>query len=119
MASAPLVAPAATPLTAPSAIRPPERQGTTSAHRPAATDPFRPAGQGVHVLRHLLDPERLGLGTATADGPRGTFTAARLVCVGHGGHTTCEWSGTFRSADGIEPEACTSPTTTKKPVKAT
>ncbi|WP_103532213.1 hypothetical protein [Streptomyces sp. SM11] len=37
---------------------------------------------------------------ATADGPRGTFTAARLVCVGHGGHTTCEWSGTFRSDDG-------------------
>ncbi|MBT2895966.1 hypothetical protein [Streptomyces sp. McG3] len=37
---------------------------------------------------------------ATADGPRGTFTAARLVCVGHSGHTTCEWSGTFRSDDG-------------------
>lgn len=37
---------------------------------------------------------------ATADGPRGTFTAARLVCVGHSGHTSCEWSGTFRSDDG-------------------
>lgn len=37
---------------------------------------------------------------ATADGPRGTFTAARLVCAGHAGHTTCEWSGTFRSTDG-------------------
>ncbi|MFJ9887135.1 hypothetical protein [Streptomyces sp. NPDC091287] len=37
---------------------------------------------------------------ATADGPRGTFTAARLVCVGHSGHSTCEWSGTFRSDDG-------------------
>nr|ANY94477.1 hypothetical protein [Streptomyces sp. CB02366] len=38
--------------------------------------------------------------TATADGPRGTFTAVRLVCAGHAGHTTCEWLGTFRSADG-------------------
>ncbi|MFD3657547.1 hypothetical protein ACTU45_05405 [Streptomyces sp. 24-1644] len=37
---------------------------------------------------------------ATADGPRGIFTAARLVCAGHAGHTTCEWSGTFRSVDG-------------------
>ncbi len=37
---------------------------------------------------------------ATADGPRGTFTAARLVCAGHSGHTTCEWAGTFRSDDG-------------------
>ncbi|MEU5716474.1 hypothetical protein AB0G71_11905 [Streptomyces sp. NPDC020403] len=36
---------------------------------------------------------------ATADGPRGTFTATRLVCAGHAGHTTCEWSGTFRSTD--------------------
>nr|WP_260611383.1 hypothetical protein [Streptomyces sp. WAC04770] len=37
---------------------------------------------------------------ATMDGPRGTFTAARLVCVTHGGHSSCEWSGTFRSDDG-------------------
>lgn len=37
---------------------------------------------------------------ATADGPRGTFTAARLMCFGHAGHTTCEWTGTFRSDDG-------------------
>ncbi|WP_069170199.1 hypothetical protein [Streptomyces griseus] len=36
---------------------------------------------------------------ATANGPRGTFTATRLVCAGHAGHTTCEWSGTFRSTD--------------------
>ncbi|MFJ5049787.1 hypothetical protein [Streptomyces sp. NPDC088719] len=39
---------------------------------------------------------------ATADGPRGTFTAARLVCAGHSGHTTCEWSGTFQSLDGTQ-----------------
>ncbi|AWL90746.1 hypothetical protein BF14_034135 [Streptomyces griseus] len=38
--------------------------------------------------------------TATADGPLGTFTATRLVCAGHAGHTTCEWLGTFRSTDG-------------------
>ncbi|HWU06621.1 MAG TPA: hypothetical protein VN520_09600 [Streptomyces sp.] len=38
--------------------------------------------------------------TVTADGPRGTFTAERLSCVSHPGHETCEWSGTFRSADG-------------------
>ncbi|MCX4970598.1 hypothetical protein OHA98_38790 [Streptomyces sp. NBC_00654] len=37
---------------------------------------------------------------ATADGPRGTFTAGRLSCVSHPGHETCEWSGTFRSTDG-------------------
>lgn len=37
---------------------------------------------------------------ATADGPQGIFTATRLVCAGHAGHTTCEWSGTFRSNDG-------------------
>ncbi|WP_326702320.1 hypothetical protein [Streptomyces cyaneofuscatus] len=37
---------------------------------------------------------------ATANGPRGTFTAAHLVCVGHSGHTSCEWSGTFHSDDG-------------------
>ncbi|MDX3385238.1 hypothetical protein PV682_27745 [Streptomyces niveiscabiei] len=38
--------------------------------------------------------------TATADGPRGTFTARHLTCSGHAGHTACEWSGTFRSDDG-------------------
>ncbi|MFI1890284.1 hypothetical protein [Streptomyces jumonjinensis] len=37
---------------------------------------------------------------ATGEGTTGTFTAARLGCVGHGGHETCEWTGTFRSADG-------------------
>jgi hypothetical protein len=37
---------------------------------------------------------------ATADGVDGTFTAGRLTCVSHPGHETCEWTGTFRSADG-------------------
>jgi hypothetical protein len=37
---------------------------------------------------------------ATADGVGGTFTAARLTCFSHPGHETCEWAGTFRSADG-------------------
>ncbi|MEU9709520.1 hypothetical protein AB0E21_13065 [Streptomyces sp. NPDC047967] len=56
----------------------------------------------VGVLLFWLTVPNLGPAAraATADGPRGTFTAARLVCVGHAGHTSCEWSGTFRSDDG-------------------
>ncbi|MEV5606246.1 hypothetical protein AB0L33_32885 [Streptomyces sp. NPDC052299] len=40
------------------------------------------------------------LHAATVDGVPGTFTARRLSCVSHPGHETCEWIGTFRSADG-------------------
>ncbi|MCB5165617.1 hypothetical protein LG634_12330 [Streptomyces bambusae] len=37
---------------------------------------------------------------AMADGVAGSFTASRLTCIAHPGHETCEWSGTFKSADG-------------------
>lgn len=37
---------------------------------------------------------------AMADGISGTFTAERLSCVRHPGHESCEWLGSFRSADG-------------------
>ncbi|MFD7460916.1 hypothetical protein ACFV8X_27800, partial [Streptomyces sp. NPDC059868] len=40
------------------------------------------------------------LRAATADGVPGTFTARQLSCVRHPGHETCEWVGSFRSADG-------------------
>lgn len=54
------------------------------------------------VLLFWMSVPNLGTAAraATADGPRGTFTAARLMCFGHTGHTTCEWTGTFRSEDG-------------------
>ncbi|CAM5700433.1 hypothetical protein [Streptomyces griseomycini] len=54
------------------------------------------------VLLFWMSVPNLGTAAraATADGPRGTFTAARLMCFGHAGHTTCEWTGTFRSDDG-------------------
>jgi hypothetical protein len=32
---------------------------------------------------------------ARADGVQGTFVAERLSCVGHLGHESCSWSGTF------------------------
>ncbi|MFI6422849.1 hypothetical protein ACIBG6_36350 [Streptomyces sp. NPDC050842] len=38
---------------------------------------------------------------ATADGVAGVFTARQLACVRHPGHETCEWVGSFRSADGM------------------
>ncbi|MDN3292806.1 hypothetical protein QWM81_01850 [Streptomyces ficellus] len=37
---------------------------------------------------------------ATGDGVPGTFTARQLSCVRHPGHETCEWVGSFRSAEG-------------------
>ncbi|MGX1134215.1 hypothetical protein RKD49_006405 [Streptomyces glaucescens] len=40
------------------------------------------------------------LRAATGDGVPGTFTARQLSCVRHPGHETCEWVGSFRSADG-------------------
>ncbi|MGW0392208.1 hypothetical protein ACWDYJ_15215 [Streptomyces sp. NPDC003042] len=54
------------------------------------------------VLMLYVSLPNLGnaLRAATADGVAGTFTASRLTCVQHPGHETCEWSGTFRSADG-------------------
>lgn len=33
---------------------------------------------------------------ARADGDSGTFLAEQLSCVGHLGHESCSWSGTFR-----------------------
>lgn len=33
-------------------------------------------------------------------GVQGTFTAERLNCVQHPGHTACNWEGGFRSEDG-------------------
>ncbi|MFD3659479.1 hypothetical protein ACFWVF_02560 [Streptomyces sp. NPDC058659] len=38
---------------------------------------------------------------ATADGVPGVFRAGQLACVRHPGHETCEWVGSFRSADGV------------------
>ncbi|PNG23541.1 hypothetical protein [Streptomyces cahuitamycinicus] len=38
---------------------------------------------------------------ATADGVKGKFTAGELSCIRHPGHETCEWIGSFRSADGM------------------
>lgn len=34
------------------------------------------------------------------DGIPGTFTAERLSCVQHPGHTACDWQGEFRSQGG-------------------
>ncbi|WP_460338859.1 hypothetical protein [Actinoallomurus acanthiterrae] len=42
----------------------------------------------------VLRAARSGAGT------RGTFTADRLNCVRHPGHTACNWQGAFRSDSG-------------------
>ncbi|GAB2893654.1 hypothetical protein GCM10027074_72040 [Streptomyces deserti] len=42
------------------------------------------------------------LRAATGDGVPGTFTAEQVSCVRHPGHETCEWVGSFRSADGTQ-----------------
>lgn len=56
----------------------------------------------VSILLFWMSVPNLGTAAraATTDGPRGTFTATRLMCFGHAGHTTCEWLGTFQSDDG-------------------
>ncbi|MGC5010773.1 hypothetical protein ACLQ2R_08420 [Streptosporangium sp. DT93] len=37
---------------------------------------------------------------AGADGVRGTFTAADVRCVSHGGHEACSWYGSFTPVRG-------------------
>ncbi|MCX5199557.1 hypothetical protein OOK31_37740 [Streptomyces sp. NBC_00249] len=79
-----------------------------AAPAPAARSVRRPSGfvsllvllAGALLLYLSLPNVGNALRSATADGVAGTFTASRLSCIRHPGHETCEWSGTFRAADG-------------------
>ncbi|MFD3969918.1 hypothetical protein [Streptomyces cyaneofuscatus] len=73
---------------------------TTSGRRPSGFVSLLLLLAGILLFWMTVPNLGTAARAATADGPRGTFTAARLVCVGHSGHTSCEWSGTFRSDDG-------------------
>ncbi|UQX05356.1 hypothetical protein [Streptomyces sp. RerS4] len=83
----------------------PERTGGPAPHTRTARGPSGFVSSLVLMAAALMlyvSLPNLGnaLRAATADGVPGTFTASRLTCVQHPGHETCEWTGTFRAAEG-------------------
>jgi hypothetical protein len=60
---------------------------------------------GLFLLLLSVPSVRPVLRAARADGVPGTFTAARVDCVRHPGHESCNWYGTFTPSSGGPPLA--------------
>jgi hypothetical protein len=86
--------------TATAPVEPVEPAETVPVARPSAFFAVLAIVVGLGLLALTLPSLGPTVRAARADGVRGTFTAADLRCVNHGGHEACSWYGVFTPARG-------------------